>query len=130
MYIYTYIYTYTYIHIHIHIHIPVSLVCPFLPILSVGIFSILGEIGDKSVENFSQNLSLADIGRKFWSEVKKSLISVEIALNAFEIKKNQISHKLAVIIVRTNISSTLFYKNRVRVDCWCSNNIVKVSGTN
>ena len=66
---------------------PVSLVCPFLPILSVEIFSILGEIGDKSVENFSQNLSLADIGRKFWSEVKKSLISVEIALNAFEIKK-------------------------------------------
>ena len=51
-------------------------------------------------------------------------------LNAFEIKKNKISHKLAVIIVRTNISSTLFYKNRVRVDCWCSNNIVKVSGTN
>ena len=45
--------------------IPVSLVCPFLPILSVEIFSILGEIGDKSVENFSQNLSLADIGRKF-----------------------------------------------------------------
>ena len=32
-------------------------------------------------------------------------------------------------MVRTNISSTLFYKNRVRVDCWCSNNVVKVSGT-
>ena len=36
----------------------------------------LGEIGDKSVENFIQKFKLADIGRKF--EVKKnSPITVE-----------------------------------------------------